>query len=159
MKIISIDVFSCEGGWRTLNFIKIQTDEGITGYAECNCVRSDAVLRAAIGYLGPLVIGRNPFQTEKIQFELYKTTQRQLGGAMHQAISGLTRLCSILRARRSGCRYTSSSEGRSTLRSGPITRTAGGLSPIIPRCRRSSRMPISQRAPTISGGWGSATSR
>ena len=44
MKITSIDVFSCEGGWRTLNFIKIETDEGITGYAECNCVRSWATL-------------------------------------------------------------------------------------------------------------------
>ena len=31
MKITSIDVFSCEGSWRTLNFIKIETDEGITG--------------------------------------------------------------------------------------------------------------------------------
>lgn len=89
MKITSIDVFSCEGGWRTLNFVKVGTDEGITGYAECNCVRSEAILRAAITYLGSLVMGRNPFQTEKIQFDLYRATQRQLGGAAHQAISAI----------------------------------------------------------------------
>jgi len=89
MKVTAIDILSCEGGWRTLNFVKIQTDEGINGSAECNCVRSADVLRAAIGYLGSLVVGRNPFQTEKIQFDLYRATQRQLGGAMHQAISGI----------------------------------------------------------------------
>ena len=45
MKITSIDVFSCEGSWRTLNFIKIETDEGITGMGkECNGVRSWATL-------------------------------------------------------------------------------------------------------------------
>ena len=57
-----------------LNFIKLQTDKGITCDAECNCVRSDILLRAAIGYLGLIVVGRNPFQTNKIQFELYKMT-------------------------------------------------------------------------------------
>jgi hypothetical protein len=31
MKVTSVDVLSCEGGWRILNFVKIQTDEGLTG--------------------------------------------------------------------------------------------------------------------------------
>ena len=89
MKVTSTDVFSCEGGWCTLNFIQIETDEGITGYSECNCVRSQAILRVPITALGDLVIGRDPFQTERIQFDLYRATQRQLGGVAHQAISGM----------------------------------------------------------------------
>ncbi|MCZ6633896.1 MAG: mandelate racemase/muconate lactonizing enzyme family protein [bacterium] len=89
MKVTSVDVLSCEGGWRTLNFLKVETDEGITGYSECNCVRSHDMLRAAIQYLGGLIVGKNPFQTEKIQVELYHATQRQLGGVAHQAISGI----------------------------------------------------------------------
>ncbi len=89
MKVTSLDVYSCEGGWRILNFIKIETDEGLTGYAECNCVRSAPILRAAIEYLGGLVIGCDPFHTERIQHDLCRATQRQFGGVAHMAISGI----------------------------------------------------------------------
>ena len=55
-----------KGAIEPIACIRIHTDEGITGYAECNCVRSEEILRAAIGYLGSLVIGRNPFQTGQL---------------------------------------------------------------------------------------------
>jgi L-alanine-DL-glutamate epimerase-like enolase superfamily enzyme len=89
MKVVSVDVLQCEGGWRTLNFVKIQTDDGITGYAECNCQRTDKMVRAAIEHAGSLVIGRDPFQTERIQLDLYRATQRQFGGVAHQGISAI----------------------------------------------------------------------
>ena len=89
MKVTSVDVLSCEGGWRILNFVKIQTDAGIIGYAECNCMRTAPILRAAIEYLGALVVDRDPFQTERIQHDLCRATQRQFGGAAHMAISGI----------------------------------------------------------------------
>ena len=57
MKIVSVDVLQCEGGWRTQNFVKIQTDEGITGYAECNCQRTDRMVKAAIDGQGPFSDG------------------------------------------------------------------------------------------------------
>ncbi|MBS10800.1 MAG: hypothetical protein CME19_04265 [Gemmatimonadetes bacterium] len=72
MKITSIDILQCEGGWRTQNCVKIQTDEGITGYAECNCQRTARMIRSAIEHVGNLVMGRDPFQTEKIQIDLYR---------------------------------------------------------------------------------------
>lgn len=89
MEITSIEVLQCDGGWRVQNFVKIQTDDGITGYSECNCMRSHPMLKPAIEHIGAQVLGRNPFHTEKIQLDLFRATQRQTGGLAHQAISGI----------------------------------------------------------------------
>lgn len=89
MKITSVDVLQCEGGWRTQNFVKVQTDDGITGYAECNCQRTDRMLKAAIEHAGSMIVGKDPFQTERIQIDLYRATQRQFGGVAHQGISAI----------------------------------------------------------------------
>ncbi len=35
MKITKVETLHCDGGWRQWSFVKIQTDEGITGYGEC----------------------------------------------------------------------------------------------------------------------------
>ena len=89
MRIRSVDVLSCAGGNRILNFVRIRTDQSITGYAECNCKWSAPVIGAAIEYLGGLVIGRDPFHTERIQHDLYVATKRQFGGVAHMAISAI----------------------------------------------------------------------
>ena len=89
MRIIAVDVLSCAGGNRILNFVRIRTDQGLTGCAECNCKWSAPVIRAAVEYLGGLVIGRDPFHTERIQHDLCAATKRQFGGVVHMAISGI----------------------------------------------------------------------
>ena len=105
MKITSIDILQCEGGWRTQNCVKIQTDEGITGYAECNCQRTGRMIRSAIEHVGNLVMGRDPFHTEKIQIDLYRATQRQIGPVikrgrrMDRRVAGDARTGMLYRAR------------------------------------------------------------
>jgi len=89
MKIVAVEVLHCDGGWRNLNFVKVQTDAGITGWAECNCKWTHEIIRAAIEYAGSLVIGRDPFQTERIQLDLYAATVRQFGGVAHMGISAI----------------------------------------------------------------------
>ncbi len=89
MRITNIETLSCEGGWRTHNFVKVSTDEGLVGYSECTCMHSAPMLVAAIKHLGSQVIGQNPLNTEAIVQMLYRTTQRQIGGLAHQAISGI----------------------------------------------------------------------
>ena len=49
MKVASVDVLQCEGGTRTLNFVKVQTDDGNTagrsaiacGPTRCSSPRSN----------------------------------------------------------------------------------------------------------------------
>ena len=89
MKVTKIETLSCDGGWRTQNFVKISTDEGITGYAEANCLQSAPMLVAAIRHLGHYIIGTNPMNTEAALHKLYSVTHRQIGGLAQQAISAI----------------------------------------------------------------------
>jgi galactonate dehydratase len=89
MKVTKIETLSCDGGWRTQNFVKMYTDEGIIGYSECNCLQSAPMLVAAIKHLGHYVIGQNPMNTEAMLYKLYSVTHRQIGGLAQQAISAL----------------------------------------------------------------------
>ncbi len=89
MKITKVETLSCDGGWRTHNFVKMHTDEGIIGYAECNCQQSAPMIVAAIKHLSHHLIGHNPMHTEAALHKLYAATVRQIGGLAQQAISAL----------------------------------------------------------------------
>ena len=89
MRVTKVETLSCEGGWRTHNFVKITTDTGLVGWSECTMMHSAPMLVAAIKHLGSYVIGQDPMKTEAIQLMLYRITQRQIGGLAHQAISGI----------------------------------------------------------------------
>jgi galactonate dehydratase len=89
MRITKVQTVSCEGGWRIHNFVKVSTDEGLVGWSECTAMRTAPMLTAAIRYLGSLIVGEDPMNTEAALLKLYGVTQRQLGGVAHQAISGL----------------------------------------------------------------------
>lgn len=89
MKVTQIETLSCDGGWRTLSFVKISTDAGITGYAEANCLHSAPMLVAAIQHLGHHIVGANPMNTEAARLKLYNATIRQVGGLAQQAIAAI----------------------------------------------------------------------
>ena len=36
MKIVKLEDFHADGGWDTYSFLKITTDEGVTGWSEFN---------------------------------------------------------------------------------------------------------------------------
>ena len=36
MKISNIDTFIVDAGWRPWMFVKVETDEGVTGWGECS---------------------------------------------------------------------------------------------------------------------------
>ena len=40
MKITKVEPFLVDGGWRPFIFVKVETDEGITGWGECTDPRS-----------------------------------------------------------------------------------------------------------------------
>ena len=40
MKITNVETFLVDGGWRPWIFVKVETDEGITGWGECTDPRS-----------------------------------------------------------------------------------------------------------------------
>ncbi len=66
MKITKLTPLVLGTPWRNLIFLKVETDEGVTGVSEVRSIRGDAVL----GYLKMIekkhVLGSNPFEIEAL---------------------------------------------------------------------------------------------
>jgi galactonate dehydratase len=66
MKISKLTPFVLGTPWRNLTFLKVETDEGLTGVSEVRSIRSEAVL----GYLRTIekryVLGSDPFDIEAL---------------------------------------------------------------------------------------------
>lgn len=71
MKITNVTPLVLGTAWRDLLFVKVETDEGITGWGE---VRPLNKTEAVIGYLREAApryaIGRDPFNTEQLVYEM-----------------------------------------------------------------------------------------
>ena len=59
MKITAVETFVVDAGWRPWTFVKIDTDEGITGYGECSGATPYGVV-GTIEDLKPLLVGKDP---------------------------------------------------------------------------------------------------
>ena len=57
MKIVKLEDFHADGGWDTYSFLKITTDEGVTGWSEFNESRRRGMTAVMHG-LGAALIGR-----------------------------------------------------------------------------------------------------
>jgi len=67
MKITEVKPVLCQGAFRTWTFVKVTTDEGITGWGDATeWVRALAHATIITEDLAPLVVGENPFDIEKL---------------------------------------------------------------------------------------------
>lgn len=81
MKITSIKVYTVKPRWI---FIKISTDEGIDGWGEMISGTKTKTVIAGAYEMGEYLIGRNPFEIERIWQELYRSFFR--GGPINMTI-------------------------------------------------------------------------
>lgn len=90
MKIVSIDTKHCEAGWRVWTFIKIITDEGITGWSECTDSHgSPRAIEGVVKDLQHLIIGKNPLAVEPLFWMFYSGTRQSTGSVIQKAIAGI----------------------------------------------------------------------
>ena len=81
MKITKVEPILCDGGRWPWGFVKIQTDEGITGYGECG---------GRLGIVGdvkamePALLGKDPRPVEKLHWDMSRlarfSTRRVIAG-------------------------------------------------------------------------------
>ena len=74
MKITNIETFIVDAGWRPWGFVKVETDEGITGWGECSDGRSPRGVQGTIEDLKPLLIGTDPREFENRFWDMYRGT-------------------------------------------------------------------------------------
>ena len=89
MKITGIETLHCDAGFRVNSFVKITTDEGITGWSEFMEGYGSLGLAGVVEKLGEQLIGQDPRPVEVISRTLYATTIQAPGGMNAQAIAAI----------------------------------------------------------------------
>jgi L-alanine-DL-glutamate epimerase-like enolase superfamily enzyme len=89
MKITHVETFHCDAGWRVWSFVKIQTDEGITGYGECSNPKASHAVAGCVRDLEGLLLGRDPRPVESIYWDMYRQVRQNHGGISAIAIAGI----------------------------------------------------------------------
>ena len=89
MKITKIETFIVDGGWRPWIFVKVETDEGVTGYGECSDGRNPNGVAGTIQDLTPLLIGRDPRVYEMLFWDMIRGSRQSPGGIAAKAIAGI----------------------------------------------------------------------
>ena len=80
MKVTGLEVLRADAGWRNYYFLKLTTDDGITGWSEFDEGFGSPGISAVIDRLSPKVIGQDAMNHERIIFDLYSATRPAAGG-------------------------------------------------------------------------------
>lgn len=89
MKVASVETFMAAANWRNFIFVKITTDEDVTGWGEATLGWKEAAVNETIlDYGRRYVVGSNPFDIEGLWFTLYQT-EHNVGPVMFSAIAGI----------------------------------------------------------------------
>ena len=102
MKITNVETFLVDGGWRPWIFVKVETDQGVSGYGECSDGRSPRGVVGAIEDLKPLLIGQDPRAFEMRFWDMIRGTRQSPGGIAAKAIAGIDCALVDLKARALG---------------------------------------------------------
>ena len=89
MQITGVEALHCDAGWRPWTFVKIQTDEGLTGYGECSDNRSPRAVAGCVEDLAGLLIGQDPRPVEKLYWDMYRAVRQSPGGIAQKGMAGI----------------------------------------------------------------------
>src|SRR2546425_10723058 len=96
----SVETLSCDAGWRNYHFVKVVTEDGITGWSEFDEGFGAPGVTAAIERLSARVVGKNAFQHERIYAELFSATRPAAGGVVALALGAIEN--ALLEVKRKG---------------------------------------------------------
>lgn len=89
MRVTGAEILHCNAGWRDFSFLKLKTDDGLTGIAEYNECYGSPGLSVIIRRLAALIEGMDAMAHERIHQFLYATTRQAPGGVNQQAIAAI----------------------------------------------------------------------
>ncbi len=102
MKITDIHTYIVDAGWRPWVFVKIETDEGVTGYGECSDTGSPRGIVGVIEDLRSRLIGQDPRAFEMRFWDMIRGTRQSPGGVVAKAIAGVELALVDIKARALG---------------------------------------------------------
>ena len=94
MRIVDMQVFVAGAAWRNLIFIRLDTDDGISGCAESTCHNKT---RALLGYLEEVrsryILGTDPFDIENLFARMFRLDYNHAGNVQNTVISAVEIAC------------------------------------------------------------------
>jgi galactonate dehydratase len=102
MKIVKLEDFHADGGWRTLSYLKVTTDEGLVGWSEFYEGFGAGGTTDVIRRFASVVVGLDPRPVGKIGATLRAQTQLAPGGLNNQAIAAIENACLDIKAKALG---------------------------------------------------------
>lgn len=93
MKITSVKAFTMDAFRTNWTFIKVETDDGIYGWGEASLGTNEMALEGMVKDLERHIVGRDPFETEKLMFEVYRDMYWKGGPVLFSALSGIEMAC------------------------------------------------------------------
>ncbi len=89
MRITAIETFVVDAVWRPWIFVKVETDEGVTGYGECSDARSPTGVVGTIEDMKPLLTGKDPRAFEMRFWDMMRRVRHSAGGIAAKAMAGI----------------------------------------------------------------------
>lgn len=89
MKVTGIETLHCDAGWRNYNFLKLSTDQGVTGWSEFDEGFGSPGVGAVVQRLAGRVVGQSVAAHERIYAELYAATRPAAGGIVTEALGAI----------------------------------------------------------------------
>ena len=89
MRITDIETFIVDAGWRPWTFVKVATDEGVTGYGECTEERAPHAVVGLIEDLKPFLVGKDPRAYEMRFWDMLRRMRQSPGGIAAKAMAGI----------------------------------------------------------------------
>jgi L-alanine-DL-glutamate epimerase-like enolase superfamily enzyme len=102
MRITEIESLHADAGWRTFDFLKISTDEGIVGWSEYNESFGGPGVAQVIDRLAPVLIGQDPRAYEAHIALMHALRRTAAGGINQQAIGAIENALLDIKARALG---------------------------------------------------------
>jgi len=89
MKITKLETFIVDGGWRAWTYVKVETDEGITGWGECSDTRVPHAVEGMVRDFSVVLIGQDPRAYEARFIDMARMTRSSIGGISARAMAGI----------------------------------------------------------------------
>jgi L-alanine-DL-glutamate epimerase-like enolase superfamily enzyme len=102
MRVTGMRTLHADGGWRTISFVRLETDGGLVGWSEYSELSWSPGLTAVIEALREHVIGRDPRAFARLSVELRALTRMSPGGLASQAIAAIENACIDLAGKSAG---------------------------------------------------------
>ena len=89
MKITDLEVYTVFAFRTNFTFVRLSTDEGITGIGESTLEIKERSIEGALGELKGVLLGQDPFRIELIWHDLYRDAYWRGGAVLMSALSGI----------------------------------------------------------------------